>query len=290
MNPSDVAQSFVEACESSGSSFDLLAGAFRKAVGELGFRYFALSSHVDPLNPPPHAIVLFNYPAAWIRRFSAAKFYAIDPVFEHAERTLYPFFWDAAFQHARISERQRVVLSEAAAFGLAHGYTIPINLPWIPLPLRASCSVVPDSVVIDKGRYLAVQVIARYFHFSICASRIPLPSTVGAELTNRERECLTLAAAGMNDREIANQLGLAGTTVHSHIGNSMFRFGAHRRIQAIMLAVIRGEISIGDLAVKLETSRKHPARDRGRSSASRHRQDRMPQKTQSEKGDRCKYP
>lgn len=264
MTPSDVADSFIGLCENGKPSFDLLAGAFRKAVGELGFRYFAFCSHVDPLNPPPHAIILHNYPTEWIRHFSVSKYYAIHPIWKRAERTVCPFFWDDAFERQQISARQRMILSEAAAFGLAHGYTVPINLSWIPVALRLSCSVIPDSSAIDKDCYLAVQVIAFHFHASVCAKAAPRLLVTRAELTDRERECLMLAAAGMNDREIAMELGLAVTTAHSHIENSMHRFGAHRRIQAILRAVMSGEISLGDLAVRWE------ARDRTRSSGVTH--------------------
>jgi DNA-binding CsgD family transcriptional regulator len=259
MSTFDRVRSFVELCESTRSSFEPLKSGFRKAIEELGFRYFAFCSHVDPLNPPPHAIILHNYPTEWIRHFSASKYYAIDPVLKRAERNVYPFFWDNAFESDPISARQRLILSEAAAFGLAHGYTVPLNLPWIPAALRASCSVIPDSIALDKDRYLAVQVIAFHFHSSICASRSPSRPVTRAELTDRERECLLLAAAGLNDREIAKQLGLASSTVHSHIENSMIRFGAHRRIQAIMRAVASGEISLGDLALKGSGALEHKA-------------------------------
>lgn len=254
MNPSELAESFIELCETGESSFDVLAGAFRRAIGELGFRYFSFCSHVDPLNPPPHAIILHNYPIDWIRHFSVSKYYTIHPVWKRAERTAHPFFWDDAFERQQISARQRTILYEAAAFGLTHGYTVPLNFSWIPVAFRLSCTVIPDSSATDKDRYLAVQVIAFHFHASVCAKELPCPSVTRAELTDRERECLMLAAAGLNDREIAKELGLAVTTAHSHIENSMLRFGAHRRIQAVLRAVMSGEISLGDLAVRWQAS------------------------------------
>lgn len=250
MNPSDVAESFIEYCEGSSPSSDRLAGVLRKTTGELGFRYFAFGSHVDPLHPPPHAVILHNYPTEWIRHFSTSKYHVIYPVWKRAERTICPFSWDGAFERDQLSARQKLILAEAAAFGIAHGYTVPINVAWIPVTLRASCTVIPDSVVIDKSRYLAMQAIAFYLYSFISAKATPGPSVTRAELTGRERDCLMLAATGMNDREIAKELGLAGTTVHSHIENSMFRFGAHRRVQAIMRAVMSGEISLGDLAAR----------------------------------------
>lgn len=91
----------------------------------------------------------------------------------------------------------------------------------------------------------------------------PKPSARHIELTDRERECLLLAGVGMSDQEIGNELGLSATTVHTHIEKSMMRFGARRRIQAVMRAIMSGDISLDDLAVRLD------AGDRKRKSARR---------------------
>jgi hypothetical protein len=98
MNPSDVSQSFIELCQSSQPSIDGLAAGLRKGIEEVGFRYYALCSHVDPLDPPPHALMMHNYPAAWAQYFSEAKLYRSDPVLKRAERDPSPFFWDTAFR------------------------------------------------------------------------------------------------------------------------------------------------------------------------------------------------
>jgi len=263
MTPSDVADGFKALCEISGASLEPLKSGFRRAIEELGFRYFAFWSRVDPLNPPPHAIILHNYPTQWVRHFSASKYYAIDPVLARAEHSVYPFYWDDVFDGDQISSRQRIVLSEAARFGLAHGYTVPINCPWTPLPLSASCSVIPSSAAIPRDHYLAAQLITHYLHFSISARYASPLSVPRAGLTDRERECLMLAAQGLNDREIASELGLAVTTAHSHIENSMVRLGANRRIQAIIRAIMSGEISLLDLVARSD------ANDRSQRSSKR---------------------
>ena len=57
-----------------------------------------------------------------------------------------------------------------------------------------------------------------------------------AALSCRERNVLALVATGRSTSEIADCLGLAGSTVESHIRNAMAKLGATTRAQAAMLA------------------------------------------------------
>src|SRR6185437_12829622 len=107
MNHFDRVQAFIELCESKASSIESITAGFRTVLEELGFRYFACCSHVDPLDHPSHAAVLHNYPHAWVKRYSDAKLHRIDPVLQYAEAHQAPFFWDAAFSSHPITEAQR---------------------------------------------------------------------------------------------------------------------------------------------------------------------------------------
>jgi DNA-binding NarL/FixJ family response regulator len=59
-------------------------------------------------------------------------------------------------------------------------------------------------------------------------------------LTRREREVLRLMARGASNREIADQLHLAETTVKSHVGAVFSKLGARDRAAAIVLAFDAG--------------------------------------------------
>ena len=207
MNHFDVIQSFLELCETSASSAVSIAAGFREAVNGLGFRYFACFSHVDPLDPPGHAILVHNYPAEWFRQYSEQGFYRIDPVFRHAQGSASPFFWDATFRAATMTKAQKKVLAEATAFGLAHGYTLPISSSWLPGALRASCSVVPDSDNLDTGSYATLKILAHFLYASVTSACTPANGAPFAELTPRERQCLVLIAQGKDEWTIGRILG-----------------------------------------------------------------------------------
>ena len=247
MKQVDVVQGFIEGCGAGPPSARRLAEDFPKTLEALGFRYFACCSHVDPLHPPPDAVMMHNYPAVWERHFSEARLHEIDPVLLRAERSPIPFFWDAVFRAEPITKPQRRVLAEAAGLGLAHGYTAPLHLSWLPGALRASCSVVPDNRHIDPRSYPMVDVLATYLYASLCRTRVPWSMALPCHLTQRERECLTLAALGKSDWEIGHALRLGECTAHTHVEHAKQRLGVATRMQAVVRALMSGAIAYGDV-------------------------------------------
>jgi DNA-binding NarL/FixJ family response regulator len=67
----------------------------------------------------------------------------------------------------------------------------------------------------------------------------PLNPSVSARLTAREEEVLRLLAGGLDPREIAGRLSIAGKTVNTHIDHIFSKLGVHTRAQAVALAYRR---------------------------------------------------
>jgi NarL family two-component system response regulator LiaR len=63
---------------------------------------------------------------------------------------------------------------------------------------------------------------------------------LGKDLTHREREVLVLLAAGMSNKEIAEQLTLSVGTVRLHVSNILTKLEAPNRTSAAILAVKHG--------------------------------------------------
>lgn len=70
--------------------------------------------------------------------------------------------------------------------------------------------------------------------------------TLGDELTNREREILTLLVAGKTNKEIAGQLSLSEGTVRFHVSNILSKMGASNRTEAVSLALQQGIVIISN--------------------------------------------
>jgi DNA-binding NarL/FixJ family response regulator len=59
-------------------------------------------------------------------------------------------------------------------------------------------------------------------------------------LTAREREILTLVAAGLSNDEIATRLVLSPATAKTHVNRAMVKLGARDRAQLVVIAYSSG--------------------------------------------------
>jgi two-component system nitrate/nitrite response regulator NarL len=66
------------------------------------------------------------------------------------------------------------------------------------------------------------------------------PATQDNTLTRRESEILQLVAAGMSNKEIANQLTITEGTVKNHVHNALEKLHLTNRVQAAAYAVRQG--------------------------------------------------
>ncbi|MBL8558741.1 MAG: LuxR family transcriptional regulator [Hyphomonadaceae bacterium] len=244
MPSSRVAIEFMEKCRAAASA-DAVRDVLFADMAAMGFAYVACCSHVDPLRPPPGAVNMINYPAAWLARFSAENYAAHDPVFMAARTSAVPFFWDDVLKGRRLTRLQRDILQDAAAIGLANGLTIPIHSPGA---LPASCSLVPGPDGVDPLQVPAVFLMAVYAHERARALLDDGAHALRPALSARERECLALAGAGKSDWVIGRMLGIHERTVHNTIERAKKRYGVAFRVQAVVRAVLDGQIRIDDLA------------------------------------------
>jgi len=86
----------------------------------------------------------------------------------------------------------------------------------------------------------------------VCSTTKYLPAQISRvvgsrpldDLREREKEVLLLMAEGMSNRDIAEELSISERTVKYHVGMIFERFGVEDRIQALLVGIRRGYITL----------------------------------------------
>ncbi|HEX2046729.1 MAG TPA: response regulator transcription factor [Acidimicrobiales bacterium] len=105
--------------------------------------------------------------------------------------------------------------------------------------LRAVRAVAAGGALLSPG--VTRRLIAEF------ASRAKEPALGGEleRLTDREREVMALAAAGLTNEEIAEKLYLSPATAKTHVSRAMVKLGARDRAQLVVFAYESGLVRPG---------------------------------------------
>jgi DNA-binding NarL/FixJ family response regulator len=105
--------------------------------------------------------------------------------------------------------------------------------------LRAVRAVVAGDALLSPG--VTRQLIEEF------ASRAKDPAGLPdlARLTDREREVVSLVAAGLTNDEIATRLIMSGATAKTHVSRAMGKLGARDRAQLVVFAYESGLVRPG---------------------------------------------
>lgn len=102
--------------------------------------------------------------------------------------------------------------------------------------------------VIARGEALLAPSITRRLIAEFASRRRPTASEVShrlAELTEREREVLTLIGRGFNNEEIADELVISPATAKTHVSRIMSKLDARDRAQLVVVAYETGLVAVG---------------------------------------------
>jgi NarL family two-component system response regulator LiaR len=82
---------------------------------------------------------------------------------------------------------------------------------------------------------------------AVYAGESVLHPVVARRVVEREMEVLKLAATGVSNKDIAQQLFLSPRTVQVHLGNIFSKLGVASRTEAILYALKKGWLTLEDL-------------------------------------------
>jgi LuxR family quorum-sensing system transcriptional regulator CciR len=220
------------------------------AVDALGFDYVALVQHVHFLTPEAasKAVQVVHYPEGWHAVVMSRGYFGDDPVLAACQRSAAAFVWSDLPRILPMTSRQSEILGAASKCGLAEGFTVPVNVPG---EFTGSCSFgLGHQSELPKRALPAAQYIG-CFAFEAARRIRRLEGPVAAEtkplLTQRQYDCVILAAQGKSDWHIGQLLGISADTVHEHMEAAKRRFGVASRTQLVVRALFDSQITFSDV-------------------------------------------
>lgn len=153
-------------------------------------------------------------------------------------------------EHGRLGQRWKEFLTGGAAEGWYSLYVpereaMPVEFSAIAniLPARhLAVFIPPDATAVEHAEAVLAREAA-WAPIRFDSDRHGRGAVEHVTLTEREREILTLVAAGMQGPEMAERLFLSTETVKSHVHSAMTKLGARTRAHAVAIALLTGRIN-----------------------------------------------
>ncbi|HWD28861.1 MAG TPA: LuxR C-terminal-related transcriptional regulator [Rhizomicrobium sp.] len=182
-------------------------------------------------------VLAVTWPHEWGERYFWEDYVWRDPMVRSLAYTDEPFTWPEALAFEDYATPDRNIMFEAEDHGLRGGLMIPISSDIVVTLAGENTALSPRDRI--ELHFAAIYVHARIRALAPARKRRPI-----AVLTARERECLAWAAAGKSDWEIGEILSIAAKTAGAHIERAKQKLGVSTRIQAVVIALQTGAISI----------------------------------------------
>lgn len=219
--------------------------ACTEVAGALGFSQFLYGLRLPVPLTRPCQLILSGYSTQWRSRYDEQCYMATDPVLQRAIGSPLPVEWDRV---DRSQPRNAQMFAEAAECGLVHGISLPVHGGQGEFSLLSLAG--PDALPAAPGARMELAQRALWFaaHMHEAVRRIalqPVPRLRGelpAQLTARERDCLSYAADGLSAADIGQRLRITERTVVFHLGRCQEKLQAGSRQHAVARAVALGEV------------------------------------------------
>ncbi|MEP4926508.1 MAG: LuxR C-terminal-related transcriptional regulator [Hyphomicrobiales bacterium] len=143
-----------------------------------------------------------------------------------------------------VSKQQQLFLDCTAEFGASNGIGVPVRIRgdrqfggWV----FSSCEPAEtfEKLQRDHGREMhlaGIMAFERQLSLNFAGTnQQPI-------LSSRERECLQWLSVGLRVSMIADRLSISESAVNLYISNARKKLGAKTREQALVRAIIRGEV------------------------------------------------
>lgn len=275
----DRLQAFVRASERASCVAELKE-VIEQSLPEFGVDCYLMTHHTDFGVPEPGLVQLGNYPRELVALDRERGNWRNDAILKACERRTTGFLWDdvASIIAERPEHRRRA--EEIARFGLSDGFVVPNHLPGDHLG--------STHFTVTNGKHFPreqIGVLQSFASFAFEAARrlsreLEGPEVFDAPLTDRQRECLILWAAGKSDTVIGQLLDLKPGTVNKYMESAKRRYCVATRQQLMVRALYSSQVTFQEFFRSL----KLPAEPVASHSASASRRPALRSRAQASNG------
>lgn len=229
MHPNDVISAIEQAADQ--QQLHAIVSDYANHVGMDG-------AYIINFHPSQGMTFVDRRPKEWMDIYGRSGYIYFDPIAEKAFQGEGSFTWDDCVNRSKLSREQKMLMWQARDFGLKQGYnTAPPGDDGSYCAstccfYNASLHDFEQSLTENRGDLDAIGAAAQRCLTRIVESRISLP-----HLSERQKQCLTQAARGLSNEDIATVLGISKNTVNSHIRDACSELGTRTKIQAATLAI-----------------------------------------------------
>jgi len=212
----------------------------------LGAAHYALTVTGLPDRPPDRPFYRSTYPAEWTERYTDGTYRDVDPVISRLRSTVGAFRWsvDEWRRHTgRDAKRIRPFVDDASEFRINRGISVPMHGPGFQTGALHFVVDGPDRDLdnVFRASRHAITLVGALVHSRMTTlldgdgSGLPV-------LTPRQCDVLCWAARGKTSWDIGVILGISERAVLHHIGEAQARLNCVNRTQAVVRAIMLGEI------------------------------------------------
>ncbi len=197
---------------------------------------FKFRSMYDTRSPSGEAINDFyftNSPAELHDIYVQMRMTEVSPWVTRSARLPGVHLMDPSHREADPDGRNTIYAQIRMEFGLRHGMAVAVNDPDGTRTMLALTNPEPLDLHPNATASIHLACIYARTRMGPLASALPLANP----LTPREREVLTWCAAGKSAAEIADILGVAGSTAVFHTANAVRKLGASNKTHAVARAL-----------------------------------------------------
>lgn len=206
-------------------------------TSQFGFDKVFISSLTIPPETEITPVRINDWPDEYLEYRASTGADLIDPVIMMGLQSSQSFNWKEAQKYSQAAGLR--LADVAAEFRLKEGMFIPARIPNLP---SGCISIGGEKVELNQYEALDIEAAARKAYVRILEIKNVEESSL-RELSNRQREVLSLAASDFKNEEIAEKLGISKDTVKFHMGKICEALNVKSRTGAVYKAVLSAQLS-----------------------------------------------